>query len=462
MQTQIDDTIVAIASAPGPAARGIVRISGPDSWKCLSPLFKSFNGTQLNEVTSPARLEGEIKLVADQTIETSLLWWPTKKSYTRQPCGELHMVGSMPVLDLLLEKLSENGARLAEPGEFTMRAFLSGRIDLTQAEAVLAVIDSESQNELSTALQQLAGGIGGPISQIRSDLLDLLAELEAGLDFVEEDIEFISPADVLRRLEAAGDLIKKTLNQITDRATVDHRLKVVLLGRPNAGKSSLFNALLGTAADGVDSAIVSDVAGTTRDFLTADLDWNGHTIRLCDTAGLGLNDATTIDLRAARLAEAEIENADIRLVCVPAGGAISQLETEWLALENCLIVRTKTDLPQSENSFGSESFAGQVIHTSSTQRKGLGQLKQAICNLAGIIQNTGTGGTTPAISRASDSLACALESLDRATKASKGRLGEEVIASEIRSSLEQLGRVVGTIYTDDILDLVFGRFCIGK
>ena len=335
---------------------------------------------------------------------------------------------------------------------------MSGRIDLTQAEAVLAVIDSESQNELSFALEQLAGGIGGPISQIRDDLLDLVAELEAGLDFVEEDIEFISAADIQRRLRAAGNLIRATLDQIKDRSTNQHRIKVVLLGRPNAGKSSLFNALVDA-----DSAIVSEVAGTTRDFLTAEIEWHGQQILLSDTAGLGLAEGTTtIAQQAARLAESEIEKADIRLVCVSSASEVSTSDAQWLTLENCLLVLTKSDLGAVLDVPSIGSYAGQVIQTSSVQQIGLEEVKKAICNLAGIIQNTGTGGTTPAISRASDSLACALESLDRATEASEGRLGEEVIAAEVRSSLEHLGRVVGTIYTDDILDLVFGRFCIGK
>ena len=456
MQTQIDDTIVAIASASGPASRGIVRVSGPGSAACLARLFVPDDGQSLDR-TTPRRLSGRFQLAGDASIDSSLLWWPTERSYTRQPCGELHLIGSMPLLNMVLEKFCENGARLAEPGEFTMRAFLSGRIDLTQAEAVLAVIDSESQNELSFALEQLAGGIGGPISQIRDDLLDLVAELEAGLDFVEEDIEFISAADIQRRLRVAGNLIRATLDQIKDRSTNQHRIKVVLLGRPNAGKSSLFNALVDA-----DSAIVSEVAGTTRDFLTAEIEWHGQQILLSDTAGLGLAEGTTIDQQAARLAESEIEKADIRLVCVSSASEVSTSDAQWLTLENCLLVLTKSDLGAVLDVPSIGSYAGQVIQTSSVQQIGLEELKKAICNLAGIIQNTGTGGTTPAISRASDSLACALESLDRATEASEGRLGEEVIAAEVRSSLEHLGRVVGTIYTDDILDLVFGRFCIGK
>ena len=469
MQTlEIDDTVVAIASAPGPAPRGIVRISGPSSGQCLANVFKPADHDSLNDITSRSRIEGKLAIDAENSLPASLLWWPDDRSYTRQPCGELHLIGSGPLLEMLLERLCEHGARLAQPGEFTMRAFLSGRIDLTQAEAVLAVIDSESESELANALQQLAGGIGDPITVVRDDLLDLLAELEAGLDFVEEDIEFISAADVERRLKAADEKIRQTIEQMQDRSISDQRLKVVLLGKPNAGKSSLFNALVDDQA-----AIVSDVAGTTRDFLSADVEWDGLRVRLIDTAGLGLDSSADIDQRAQQLAESEIEGAGIRLICIDSASDAegdSRDCQSWLSDGNSLVVLTKNDLNNVDLAkvsvglgIASESnYSEKVVGTSSVSGAGLRELKQAICNLAGIIQNAGTGGTAPALSRAADSLACASESVLKATEASIGRLGEEVIAAEVRSSLEHLGRVVGTIYTDDILDLVFGRFCIGK
>ncbi len=213
-------------------------------------------------------------------LPATLYVWPNARSYTRQPQAEVHTLGSPPLLQCVLRAVCQAGARPAEPGEFTLRAFLSGRLDLTQAEAVLGVIDARGDDQLRAALEQLAGGLAGPLGQLRDRLLDLLAHLEAGLDFVEEDIEFITARELDGQLLAAAGAVDRLAQQMASRDLAGELPVVALTGWPNTGKSSLFNALLGDC-----QALVSEVAGATRDYLTGELEWRGLRFQLVDTAG---------------------------------------------------------------------------------------------------------------------------------------------------------------------------------
>ena len=261
---ELDQTIAAVASAPGGAARGIVRVSGPDALELVGQVFEPCETEACSASRVSYRESGTVRIPEFPPVDCDAWVWPTVRSYTGQPMVELHLPGSLPLLECVLQALFVHGVRPARAGEFTLRAFLAGRMDLAQAEAVLGVIDADDHEELTTALNQLAGGLSGKLLQLRSDLLELLADLEAGLDFVEEDIEFISRDDVMRRLQNGIDVVQKLEDQTDGRMVSDDRLRVVLAGLPNAEKSTLFNALTES-----DDAIVSSVAGTTRDYLSA-------------------------------------------------------------------------------------------------------------------------------------------------------------------------------------------------
>ena len=214
----LDDTIVAIASPAGGAARGIVRLSGPGIRTALEACFRPEPIQSLASVTHATAIPGVLFLPGfASTVPADLYLWPNKHSYTGQPVAEVHTIGSTPILETVLRAACAGGARLASPGEFTLRAFLAGRIDLTQAEAVLGVIDARGDAELAVALAQLAGGLARPLAALRSNLLDLLAHLEAGFDFADEDLPFINPADLLKSLSSAQAHIATLLNQVEGR-----------------------------------------------------------------------------------------------------------------------------------------------------------------------------------------------------------------------------------------------------
>jgi tRNA modification GTPase len=450
----IDDTIAAIASAPGGAARGIVRLSGPGVPGILHACFRAASG-ETRAADGPAAVSaGTIVVRGARGLElpADLYYWPTERSYTRQVAAEIHTLGSPPLVAAALETVCAAGARLAEPGEFTLRAFLAGRIDLTQAEAVLGVIDARGEQEFQDALAQLAGGLARPLGRLRDALVELLADLEAGLDFADEDILFVTRDEIGRQLDQAAELVDRTHAQLAQRRRSDQLRQVVLVGWPNVGKSSLFNAL----APGGD-ALVADTPGTTRDYLTATLMLGGWGCQLIDTAGHDPGArAGEIDHAAGQLASAQSRTCDVRLLCLDATRPPNAWEQAALAraTPERLVVWTKCDQPLDVD------LPPGAIATSARTGTGLDELRRQLAESLADIEPSESAGLTA--QRCDESLRAASRTLERARALNATAAGDELVAAELRTALGELGKVAGVVYTDDILDRVFSRFCIGK
>lgn len=383
------------------------------------------------------------------------LWlWPTHRSYTGQPSAELHLVGSPPIVDALLEQLYRDGARPARAGEFTLRAFLAGRVDLVQAEAVLGVIEATDDEQLRTALTQLAGGLSRRIAELRESLLLDLADLEAGLDFVEEDIEFVHRDQLRARISQALELTTALLRQSDTRMVSGSRPRVVLAGLPNAGKSTLFNCLVGE-----QRAIVSEQAGTTRDYLSAAIGWEGVSLELIDTAGAD-SSVEGVARQAETMRSEVLEQSDLVVWCtsVAISDAERQLDQEFRrkALTPgtaCLEVRTQCDR-------GSGAEGNLLV----SARTGVGvellktQIRRHLSHRAA--HHGEWLATTAARSR--DSLERCVSGLESALAAMGGQVGDELLSLELRGALDALGEICGQVQTDDVLDRIFSRFCIGK
>lgn len=448
----VDDTIAAVASAPGGAYRGVVRLSGPQVAACLTACFRS--GTQPAAVSAASVLSGQLSLgqpLGD--VACDLYLWPGARSYTRQPVAELHTIGSPPVLQAALRAVCQAGARLAEPGEFTLRAFLAGRLDLTQAEAVLGVIDAHNRTELDVALRQLAGGLAGPLQQLRDRLLDLLAHVEAGLDFADEDIEFIAPQDLRRQLDGAAQEITRLAAQVSSRGHADEQFRVVLMGWPNVGKSSLMNALVGEPA-----ALVSQQAGTTRDYLTRTVKIHSLDCRLIDTAGWDTGPTGAVAESAQARAAQQAERAHVQLLCLDATRHLNAWERQMLAappLASRILVLTKIDGVRSTD------LHLDAVETSSLTGAGIAELRRAIYQRISE-EVVSSEVVAPTALRCGESLRQAAAAVQRAQQAAAESAGEEIVAAEIRVALDDLAQVVGAVYTEDILDRIFSRFCIGK
>ncbi len=334
--------------------------------------------------------------------------------------------------------------------------FWLGDIDLTQAEAVLGVIDAHDTRSLATALTQLAGGLAGPLGEIRSDLLDLLADLEAGLDFADEDLAFVSRDETARRLELARHTASQILAQISSRGVATHEPRVVLRGWPNVGKSSLLNALAGD-----EVAIVFHAAGTTRDYVTRPFQWHAVSGMLVDTAGLVDRDyLDDLSTAAQQAAHSQHRQADLELLCLDATRPLHEQERALLLQSgdsHRLVVWTKIDAGDLHQTWEPEE-----VRTSSRTGEGMELLRQQICDRLVSTSAPPTCVVASTVERCQQSLIETAEYLRRGRDLIAQGMGEELVALELRGALEQLAQVVGAVYTDDILDRVFSRFCIGK
>ena len=471
MTLRLDDTIAALASAPGAGGRGILRVSGGDVRGVLESHFAPQNATRWQKSSRAEWHRGEWQLVvevpwSDAPFQDGLRLpmdvglWPTKRSYTGQPLAELHLVGSPPLLEAVLTQLCRSGCRAARPGEFTLRAFLAGRLDLLQAEAVLGVIDAADHVELDQALRQLAGGISHEIARLRSELLDLLADLEAGLDFVDEDIEFVSREQLLERVAVAQRTTSDLCDQATRRLLSSSRPRVVLAGRPNAGKSTLLNALTGQSA-----ALVSAISGTTRDYLCVPLDREGLHVDLIDTAGW---DSVTsgIEAVAQQRRSEQWQQADLIVWCrdLSADAESQALEERLLAelrdeQRPILVVGTKLDVVSAEQSCLN---ADDAVSVCASDGRGLAELCVRLNELLASESRGRRQWVGMTAARCQNSLLAARDALLRTADTARLGLGDDLVIVELRETLEHLGHIVGAVYTDDVLDRVFSRFCIGK
>jgi tRNA modification GTPase len=438
------DTIVALSSARGSGARAVVRLSGENVFPVVASVFHA------DEAVAPNRrslYEGNVRLPGlTSAMSATLYVWPGPRSYTGQDVAELHFVSCPPLVDLLVASLLNAGARAAQPGEFTMRAFLAGKLDLTRAEAVLAVIESGDRRELKESLAQLAGGVSQPLQVLRNDLLDLLADVEAGLDFAEEDIQFVEQHRLLERLSKGLALVTLLSKQLQGRALGDQPFRVVLAGKPNAGKSSLFNALAGRPA-----ALVSAEPGTTRDYLVQRLDLNGVKIELVDTAGRRPGNGT-IEKQAQKLGAEQIHAADLVLLCVGAGTLLDEADDKLLNERKPPVIGVATKCDQAPALLG-------LLATSAFQRTGLMELRARVEEKVRLLAQP---ALAPSLSRCGHHVEACLAHLRRGHEMALFEEPPELLALELRGALDELGAMVGAVYTDDLLDRIFSRFCIGK
>lgn len=443
------ETILAISSSVGPAARMIVRMAGPDAMKML----RASIADERDDI-SPRRAANTRLRLRDNDFPAIAFHFPAPHSYTGDDLIELHIPGSPILAQELLQSFITRGARLAEAGEFTARAYLNGRMDLSKSEGVSAVISAQNDAELRAARQLLAGELARRLYPLMDELAQSLALLEAGIDFVEEDISFISRDDLLQRIDRVDDGLKQLLESSSRFERLPHQPRFVLVGKPNAGKSTLLNALAGH-----ERAVVSPVAGTTRDALSAVIALRRGEITVVDVAGLEASEddsarqqsaMDSIEQQMQESAAREIESADYVLQIVPVDHAVQPLP---IRRSPDLLVRTKSDLARvSKTDLPSISVSAQT-------GEGLADLKGRLDQLA--FERSSAESLLTLNARHVQAIDEGLRALAR-TRAEVQRSGSELIALGLREALDALGQILGQVSADDLLGRIFSSFCIGK
>lgn len=461
-----DDTIVAISTAVGESAIGIVRLSGKDALKIGDTIFKGTNGVVPSRAPShtvhygwAVDKKGRTTHNTQRIDEVLLTVMRAPRTYTKEDIIEINCHGGARALRNILELVVRYGARLAEPGEFTKRAFLNGRIDLSKAEAVLDVIKAKTDAALKLGIEQLSGRLSHAIHDIRQELIGVLAHIEAAIDFSDEDIA-PKKHSVLQRTLAA--VIEQLEAIIRDSKKVDffrEGIKVVICGRPNVGKSSLLNALVRK-----ERSIVTPVAGTTRDIIEEFIALDGIGIRLVDTAGM-LKPKDLIEHHAIRLTKNSIALSDLVLLVFDGSQKLTQKDRQLMSeLKNkdVIAVINKVDLPQQLSKQAMRRFFTHVVCVSSLTRKNLGTLEKAIVRFVYKGKIVSSEGLVTTNARQINEVQKAKDLLVNARQGFVNRLSLEFVALDVKLALDCLDRITGEKVDDAILERIFGEFCVGK
>lgn len=460
------DTVCAIATAPGRSGVGIVRISGPLS-QAISKNILGFSPTARHAHFCDF-LDAE-----GQTIDQGIaLFFSAPNSFTGEDVLELQGHGGSYVLKELLTRALQLGARLANPGEFSERAFLNNKIDLLQAEAIADLIESNSKQAAKSALRTLQGEFSKKIQNLQRQLTEARVHIEATIDFSDEDIDFVNDNKVAESLNTILESVNLTLSQAKQGALLKEGVNVVIAGRPNAGKSSLLNAL-----SGIDSAIVTDIPGTTRDLLSEQISIDGLPVHIIDTAGIRVSD-DVVEQEGLRRAQIAMEQADQLLLIVDKSENEQDVEKllaplvlltdksikEIDCLRNTAIVYNKIDLVQNASpGLGTTTYLDYSIPTISLSAKdmlGIGFLKDYIKEAIGF--NTAEEGVFVARERHLTALGNAKQLIESALEQLKTESSLELIAEDLRFAQAQLGAITGEFTSDDLLGEIFSNFCVGK
>lgn len=459
----LDDTIAAISTPVGQGGIGIVRLSGKDAIKIADTIFRSPKKKRLTQLPSHRILYGHIvdpsdKSVVDEVLVSVML---APNTFTKEDVVEINCHGGVMPLRAVLELTLSKGARLAEPGEFTKRAFLNGRIDLAQAEAVLDVINSMTEESRRSALSQLRGSLSKKLDSLRDDVIELAAFVEAHIDFPEEDIE---PASI-KKMSAMALKVRKSLNSLIEGSQygiiLREGIKAAIVGRPNVGKSSLLNALLES-----DRAIVTEIPGTTRDVIEEHLNIQGIPVRIMDTAGIrSVEDIA--EKEGVRRSKQTMKDADLVLLMLDSSQALHDTDIDLVQKSdpaNTIIVINKQDLPHEfmpSRVLQLKVFRGKTVKISAKRKTGLKRLKTMIATtvLHGQIACSTENVTNV---RHVHALKRARASLDAFLAGAKESTSPEFLSVELRDALDTIGEIQGITTPDDILNRIFSTFCIGK
>lgn len=457
----IDDTIAAIATAPGEGGIGIIRISGPKSLEVAEEIFFSMSGKKISEYPARTLIFGNIKDGDKKIDEVLVAYMKGPSSYTAEDVIEINCHGGFISVKRILELVLSKDVRLAEAGEFTKRAFLNGRIDLSQAEAVIDVINAKTDKAHEVAENQLDGSLSNRIREFREKVTELLAQVEVAIDYPEEDIEFIAYTTLEEKTRELNKDIKKLYETSESGKIFREGLKTVIVGKPNVGKSSLLNSILGE-----NRAIVTDIPGTTRDVIEEFVNIKGIPLKIVDTAGIRETD-DVVEKIGVEKSMASFDTADLIIMVVDSSSELSEEDREILEKvqgKETILLLNKTDLPQVIDEEEVKKYVNEenIIKISALHNEGIENVHDRIEAMVykGDIKSSSNVIITN--SRHKDALYRAMKSAEDAMRAIEDRMPLDFVEVDLKNIWDYLGYINGDTVSEDLLDNIFHNFCIGK
>ena len=457
----IDDTIAAIATAPGEGGIGIIRISGPKSLEVAEEIFFSMSGKKISEYPARTLIFGNIKDGDKKIDEVLVAYMKGPNSYTAEDVIEINCHGGFISVKRILELVLSKDVRLAEAGEFTKRAFLNGRIDLSQAEAVIDVINAKTDKAHEVAENQLNGSLSNRIREFRDKVTELLAQVEVAIDYPEEDIEFIAYTTLEEKTRELNKDIKKLYETSESGKIFREGLKTVIVGKPNVGKSSLLNSILGE-----NRAIVTDIPGTTRDVIEEFVNIKGIPLKIVDTAGIRETD-DVVEKIGVEKSMASFDTADLIIMVVDSSSELSEEDREILEKvqgKETILLLNKTDLPQVIDEEEVKKYVNEenIIKISALHNEGIEDVHDRIEAMVykGDIKSSSNVIITN--SRHKDALYRAMKSAEDAMRAIEDRMPLDFVEVDLKNIWDYLGYINGDTVSEDLLDNIFHNFCIGK
>lgn len=454
----MNDTICAIATSQGVGAIAIIRVSGEDSIKIVNKIFK---GKDLTKVPSHTINYGHILDEKENKVDEVLVSvMKAPKSFTAEDTVEINTHGGIAPTNKVLELLLENGCRLAEPGEYTKRAFLNGRIDLLEAEAIMDMIDSKTEVQRKMAINQISGKVSDLINQLRDDMVQIISNINVNIDYPEyDDVEIMTDELLIPKINNLKERIQKILKESNNGKIIKEGIKTAIIGRPNVGKSSLLNALLEE-----DKAIVTDIAGTTRDIVEGQIKVNGIILNMIDTAGIR-ETKDKIEAIGVEKSLKIMEKSDLILFMLNNNEEITtDIEELLKKLDNkkYIIIINKNDLESKLDKSKLEKFENKIINISVLNNEGIEDLKNKIIELFNINELESKDPTYLSNSRSISILKRCLTSIEDIEQGLKENRPIDMLELDIKNIWEELGHINGTSYEEELLDEMFSRFCLGK
>ncbi len=454
----MNDTICAIATSSGIGAIAIIRVSGEDSIEIVNKIFK---GKDLTKVSSHTINYGHIIDEQENTVDEVLVSiMKSPKTFTTEDIVEINTHGGIAPTNKVLELLLENGCRLAEPGEFTKRAFLNGRIDILEAEAVMDMIDAKTEVQRKMAINQISGKVSNLINDLRDDMVQIISNINVNIDYPEyDDVDILTTEILIPKIKNLKEQIIKIIKESNNGKIIKEGIKTSIIGRPNVGKSSLLNALIEE-----EKAIVTDIAGTTRDIVEGQIKINGVILNIIDTAGIRETD-DKIEALGVEKSLKIMEEADLILFMLNNNEELTkdiEMLLDKLNNKKYIIIINKNDLETKLDKKLLKKYEKQIVNLSVLKHQGIDKLKEKIIELFNINELETKDPTYLSNSRSISILKRCLKSIEEVEKGLKEKRPIDMLELDIKNIWEELGLINGTSYEEELLDEMFSRFCLGK